>query len=593
MPTQRKSAEKKKEAADAVREELARVVRSKAFRQGERLQRFLHFVTEEALAGRGDQLKEYPIGVDVFGKDTSFDPRMDPIVRVQARRLRMRLQTYYREEGQASELVIEMPKGGYAPTFRTVEAKADRRTLPPALVSRNTVMVATFEDCSGGGSEAAFCAALTSEIMHAVSRLGSVAVVDSSTPRLEGLSPAAVVVTGTVAVAQNVRRITVRMNDAMRGLVIWSEKFDRVRQDSFAVQEEISQHVAEALRAEVMQEGVRGTARVTNLAANNMYVQGRYQIGQRTESGLSKAVEYFQKALEEDPGFALAYAGMADAQLLMSNYGVAAPAELWTKTASNAAQALLLDENSSDVHTTFAHVKAIQDWDWAASEQEFRKAISLDPRNPQAHHWYAMSCLSPTGRLDEALQEIQIAQTLDPISSIISRDMAQILHFRREYDRALEQCDYTIEQNPHFSAAYWTLGLVQEQRGEQEESIAAMQRAVELSPPNPRVMGALARTYIMVGRKREGIDILDELIEMSRHRYISPFELSLIYFSLGRMDEGFCELDRAFQHRCFELITLTSDPRFDPVRKDERYRTLFRKLNLPQRPEAAAATGAA
>lgn len=576
-----KSKEVKGQSEEVIRKELANVIHSKSFRQGERLQRFLQFIVEEALSGRGDQLKEYPIGVDVFGKDTSFDPRMDPIVRVQARRLRMRLQTYYREEGQSSEIVIELPKGGYNPTFRNVGAKAERRTLPPALVSRNTATVLPFEDCSPAGTEHSFCNALTSEVIFAISRLGSIVVVDSAIAHAEGISPAAVSVAGTVAVSNGIRRITVRLTDTVRGHVLWTDKFDRAMDNNFSVQEDVSAHIAEALKAELLQD-VNRSARAENLAAHNMYLQGRYQLAQRTESGLKKSLEYFQKSMEEDPGFAPAYAGMADAQLIMLNYGVAAPTELWTKVASNAAHAVMLDEDSSEARTTFAHVKAIQDWDWTASEQEFRRAISLNPRNPFAHHWYAISCLTPTGRMDEALQEIQIAQSLDPISSIIARDMAQILHFRREYDRALEQCDYTIEQNPHFSAAYWTLGLVQEQRGELEESIAAYQRAIELSPPNPRVMGSLARTYIIVGRKREGLQILEELEEMSQQRYISPFELALIYFALHRMDDGFRELDLAFQHRCFELITLRSDPRFDPVRKDERYQVLFNKLGLPQ-----------
>ena len=191
-----------------------------------------------------------------------------------------------------------------------------------------------------------------------------------------------------------------------------------------------------------------------------------------------------------------------------------------------------------------------------------------------------MSCLVTLGRLDEALQELTIAQGLDPVSSIISRDMAQISHFRREYDRALEQCDHTIEQNPHFAAAYWTLGLVQEQRGEMEEAIAAFQRAIELSPPSPRIVGALARTYAIMGRKQEALRLLKDLNELSKKRYISPFELALIYFSLKRMDEGFERLELAFQHRCFELITLRIDPRFDDVRADPRFQALFSQLGL-------------
>lgn len=240
--------------------------------------------------------------------------------------------------------------------------------------------------------------------------------------------------------------------------------------------------------------------------------------------------------------------------------------------------AVLLDDESSEAHTSLAHVKAIQDWDRSASEQELRRAIRLNLRNSMAHHWYGMSCLVPLGRLDEAMQELLTAQSLDPVSSIISRDGAQISHFQRNYKEALEQCDYTIEQNPHFPAAYWTLGLVQEQRGELEEAIAAIQRAIELSPPAPRIVGSMARLYALVGRKQDSLRLLNDL---APKRNVSPFELALTYFALGRKDEGFVRLAKAFEDRCFELITIRKDPRFDEVRSDPRFIALLSQLGLP------------
>jgi serine/threonine-protein kinase len=174
-----------------------------------------------------------------------------------------------------------------------------------------------------------------------------------------------------------------------------------------------------------------------------------------------------------------------------------------------------------------------------------------------------------------------LAQALDPISSIIARDIAVVHYYRRDYELALEQCDHTIEQNPHFSPAYWTLGLVQEQRGDYDEAIAAFQRAIQLSPPSPRILGALGRTFARAGRQEEALRILRELDELAKKRYISPFELALIYFALKRTDEGFERLTKAYQDRCFELITIRIDPRFDSVMKDQRFADLFRQLQLP------------
>jgi serine/threonine-protein kinase len=260
---------------------------------------------------------------------------------------------------------------------------------------------------------------------------------------------------------------------------------------------------------------------------------------------------------------------------------VAPPSEVWTKVATASTSAVLLDEDSTEAHTSLAHLKAAQDWDWTGAEQEFVRAIKLNPRYSTAHHWFAMSCLAPLGRLSEALEELLLAQALDPISSIVARDIAVIHYYQREYDLALDQCDHTIEQNPHFSLAYWTLGLVQEQRGDFEEAIAAFQRAIQLSPPSPRILGALGRTLAMAGREDEAIQIMKELDELSLKRYISPFDLALICFALKRDEEGFERLGKAYADRCFEVITIKVDPRLEKESKDPRFKALFQQLRLP------------
>ena len=545
------------------------------------------FIVEETLAGRGDRLKEYLVGVDVFGKDVNFDPRMDPIVRVQARRLRIRLASYYQDEGHSDQVIIELPKGGYAPVFRSSEAVPAKKPLSAALFSRNTVMVLPFADNSPAGDLEYFCQGLSQEIIHSLSKMNSLVLLSADkaaeSPEMGNNQGAGMVISGSIRKSRDILRITTHLTDAVRGCYLWSDSIDRKLDDSFAIQEEIAQTICKSLRVELSGGGNRiGVKSPTeNLAAHNMYLQGRYHLSQRTEQGLRKALEFFEKALQENPRLAQAYSGLADAHGLLSHYGVAPPAEVWTKTASNAAMGVLLDEESAETHTSLAHIKSAQDWDWGAAEQEFQRAISLDPRYATAHHWYAISCLAPLGRLDQSLEEMLLAQALDPISSIIARDIAVVHYYRRDYELALEQCDHTIEQNPHFSPAYWTLGLVQEQRGDFDEAIAAFQRAIQLSPPSPRILGALGRTFARAGRQEEALRILRELDELAKKRYISPFELALIYFALKRTDEGFERLTKAYQDRCFELITIRIDPRFDSVMKDPRFADLFRQLQLP------------
>ena len=293
-----------------------------------------------------------------------------------------------------------------------------------------------------------------------------------------------------------------------------------------------------------------------NLAARNLYLQGRYHLNQRTEEGLQKAVDFFEKALVEDAQFALAHSGLADALGLLAHYGVLGPADVWAKAASSAASAVMLDGHSAEAHTSLAHVRATQDWDWAGAEREFQRAIQLNPRYPTAHHWYAMSCLVPMGRLDEALEQMLLAQSLDPVSSIIARDVAVIHCYRRDFDAALEQCDQTIELNPHFAPAYLTLGLIQEQRKDFDESAAAFSRAVDLAPHSPRMHAALARTLALSGRLDQAPSRARRARSAAATRYVSPFEFVAVYFALGEAGKGFRWLAKACDDRCFELLAL-------------------------------------
>ena len=230
--------------------------------------------------------------------------------------------------------------------------------------------------------------------------------------------------------------------------------------------------------------------------------------------------------------------------------------------------------------TTLAHVKAVQDWDWLGAEREFQLAIGLAPGYATAHHWFAMSCLVPLGRLDEALQEMVLAQSLDPVSSIVARDLAVLHLYRRDLEAALEQCDHTIELNPHFSPAYWTLGLIQELRHDLDESTAAVHRAIDLAPNSPRMQAALARALALSGKRDQATAILKKLEERAKQRYVSPFDFACIRFALGQRDLGFDWLTRACRDRCFEMGALRFDPKLDVVRADRRLEAIAKQVGL-------------
>jgi len=565
----------------AVRQQLDRILGSLTFQQVDRLKRFLTFITIEALSGRRDQLKEYVIGVQVFEKEDSFDPRTDPIVRVQARRLRARLVSYYRDAGHNDDIVIELPKGGYAPVFkrRFGAGLSAPRSLGAALVSRNTVSILPFADNSAQGNLDYFCRSLRQEIVDHLARLPGLRVLAWDEAGLKP-SDAAMIVTGAVRSSGDAVRVSVQLIDRASGCYLWSESLNGTIADALAMHENAARAVVMRLQSEIA-AGESGGRRVAeNLAAHNLYLQGRYHLNQRTEDALRKAVDFFEKAIVEDAQYALAYSGLCDAYGLLGHYGAVGPADVWTKTTSAAASAVMLDGNSAEAHTSLAHVKSTQDWDWAGAEREFQRAISLNARYPTAHHWYAMSCLAPMGRLDEALDEMLLAQSLDPVSSIIVRDVAVIHFYRRDFDAALDQCDHTIELNPHFSLAYLTLGLIQEQRQDFDEAAAAYQRAIALSPQTPRMHAVLARTYALSGKRKQATAILRKLEELAETRYVSPFEFAVIEFALAHADAGFQWLNKACQDRAFELLTLKVDPRFDALHEDHGFSSVTRQMGL-------------
>jgi serine/threonine-protein kinase len=570
------------------REQLDRVLASATFRQVDRLKRFLSFVVSETLDGRGDQLKEYVIGVQVFDKDSSFDPRADPIVRVQARRLRARLVRYYREEGGSDVVLIELPKGGYTPVFKNRDGLGSgRRSTAPTLAGQNTIAVLPFADHSATHDLGYFCEGLRHETIHRLAKLEALRVlaIQPVEPAPTGPSDyanrVAMLLTGAVRTSGDRLRVTVHLVDTGTASYLWSESIDAALADIFAAQDAVADAVIRTLEPRLIDASQRRPRRpAENLAARNLYVQGRYHLNQRTDESLHKAVDFFERAIVEDAQIALAHSGLADAHSLLAHYGVRQPVLAWATAASSAAAAVMLDAHSAEARTSLAHVKATQDWDWEGAEREFRMAIGFDPRYATAHHWYATSCLVPLGRLDDALEELRIAQSLDPVSSIVARDLALIHAYRRDFEAGLEQCDHTIELNPHFSPAYWALGVIQEQRRDLDEAIAAFQRAIDLSPHSPRMHAALGRTLALSGKKALALASLRKVETLAKQRYVSPIEFAAIRFALDQPELGFRWLNRACEDRAFDVLALKVDPRFQTLKDDARMQEIFRHVGL-------------
>jgi TolB-like protein len=407
----------------AIRQQIEHIVSSAAFRTSDRLKHFLTFVAGQALQGQADSLKEYAIGVHVFGREMAFDPRTDPVVRVQARRLRARLEKYYREEGQHDEVVVDLPKGGYAPVFRRREVTAASPAADAAAVQLNTIAVQPFVDLTPGREAEMFCLGLTTEVIRRLTRLKDLKVT-ASPPASSAVATMAI--DGVLRRAADGLRLTVNLVNGRSGCYECSESIPIDAIDTFAAQDLAAETMVERLKP-YLAGGKPGQRRLTeNLTARNLCKQGLYHLEQRTDESLERAADLFERAVIEDAQYSLAHSGLSDAYSLLGSYGLRPSTSMVTMAMSSAATAVMLDSESAQARTSLAHAKARAHWNWMEAELEFQRAIKLDPANATSHHWYARCCLVPLGRLDEARDHVLLAHSLDPVSSIIAREVASI-----------------------------------------------------------------------------------------------------------------------------------------------------------------------
>lgn len=580
---------------ESIRAHLDHVLESEIFRCTDRLKRFLRHIVEQTLQGRFENLKEYALGTGVFDRKESFDPRIDPIVRVEAGRLRSRLKQYYDGPGMADSLRIELPKGSYVPVFAGPEIAPAAKASPVAhaLAPATHLLVLPFADHSPNRDQEYFCDGMTEELINALTRVTALRVVaQSSALRLKLEVPdirelgeqlrVGTIVQGSVRKSGQRVRITVQVIAVENSSYIWSDTYDRQLKDVFAVQEEISRAVVQALRVRLHddQQDLLGKRYTDNIEAYTLYLRGRQQWNLRSEAGLRSAIEFFQQAIAADPSYALAYAGLADSYSLLGNYGLSLPTAVRASARETAGKALEIDSTLAEAHTSLAHVRATYDWDWEGAEREYEMAISLNPGYATAHHWYAMTMLAPVGRLDESIVEIRRAEELGPISLSISRDYAIILTHRREYNIAIEQCRRTLSLDPNFYSAYWALGMVYEAAGMLTDALAAFQTAVDISGGVPRMWAALGRCHALAGNRTAALKILASLHSLAEERYVSPFDSALIYMGLGETEQAFAWLEKVYAIRSYELVPIRVDPRFDSLRTERRFSSLLERMGL-------------
>jgi TolB-like protein/Tfp pilus assembly protein PilF len=373
--------------------------------------------------------------------------------------------------------------------------------------------------------------------------------------------------------------VAAELVDVADGSLIWGGQYRRRSGDIFDVQEEITREIVEGLRLKLTGEDQKRLTKRSSInpEANQAYLRGRYHLNKYTNEEIKKAIRYFNQAIEMDPDFALAYAGLADSYYRLSNVYLL-PSEAMAKARRSAMKALEIDDAIAEAHASLASIGAYYDWDWALAEQEFKRAIELAASFATAHQRYAMF-LAAMGRLDEALEHMDTAQGLDPLLPLINTGIGWIHLMARRYEQAIEECQKAFELAPQLVPAHNLFGIIYEQKGMFEEAIAEFQKA-QLLDDAPMILALLGRAFASAGKKDEARQVLEELKLKSGQRYVSPYLLALIYTALGERDEAFAWLQKTYDDRNEMLVWLKVDIRLDALRLDPRFTALLQRAGF-------------
>jgi TolB-like protein/Flp pilus assembly protein TadD len=388
------------------------------------------------------------------------------------------------------------------------------------------------------------------------------------------------VLMGRVRQMGDALNVQVDLVDASTGAQLWGVAYDRKISDTLAVKQDIAREITEKLRLRLTGDEQKQLVKrdTKNAEAYELYLKGRYDWTKRTAHSLKRAIELFQQAVDKDPNYALAYVGLADCYLLLTEYADAPASETVALAKAFDQHALEIDASLAEARTSLAYAH-MNLWEWAEAEREFKRAISLNPNYPTAHQWYNLY-LRSMGRFDEAMVEIRRAQELDPLSPIINSNLAALYLMKRDANSAIEQCQKTIEIDPNFSIPHDLLGSAYLRQGRYAESISELGKAVELSGRGARQLASLGYCYAISARRTEAVAVLKELEENFSKRAAGAGYIAEVYAGLGEKEQAFAWLERGVRARGILLVDLRWNVRFDPLRNDPRYADLVRRMGL-------------
>ena len=565
--------------ATAVRAALARIAASKAFVRSERLIEFLRFTAEESLAGRGSKLKEYVIGVEVYGRPADYNPKIDSIVRSEAARLRAKLGEYYASEGKRSSIKIVYPKGGYVPLFEVPSETEERQT--------STIAVLPFINTSGVAETDYFGDGLTDDLIAALATLANLRVIArTSVFQFKGKAldvrdighrlNATAIVEGTVRTCQNRVRVTAQLVDVETGAHLWAQTYERELRDIFAIQVDITRALAASLAQELAP--TRATFHPPDPEAHRLYLKGRYHFQRWTLEDVNRSITFFEQAIARDPNYAPAWAGVGDSHNILAYWDVAAERN-FTLAERALLRALELDPESLQAQTIYAVNLAGYRWQWKESELRFRRLIAKG--HTPAYAMFAIACLTPQNRLEEATLLLRQGLELDPLFLGGQVHLGRVLYLRGQYEAARCELESTLELDPDFREAHWQLALTHEATGEFERALASFGRALAVSGDSPGAWGSLGHCYGKAGRLSEAKRYL-EMVDNLADRQAALPALALIYAGLGETEAALEYLEHCCLRRSSMILRLTTDPRLAALRGEARFHKLLSKFGLKQ-----------
>ena len=464
------------------------------------------------------------------------------------------------------------------------------RNRPPPQI--HSLAVLPLESLSSDPSQDYFADGMTDELITNLGQISALRVISRTSvmpykrtrrrlSEIAGELNVDAVVEGTVLRSGDRVRITAQLIQVSSDKHIWSDSYEGDVRDTLALQNRVARAIADQIRINLtpQEQAALKNVRVVNPEAYEAYLKGRYFWNKRTTDGLRKAKDYFEQAIAKDPGYAQAYSGLADTYALLGDwmYAVLPPTGALPKAKAAATKAVELDNTLSEAHTSLAFTLDLYDWDWASAGREYLRAIAQNPGYATGHHWYAWH-LIVLGRDTEAIAEMKKAQDLDPLSLIISADMAEVLLIGRRYEESIQQSRKTIEMDPNFAVAHYQLGQAYVQKQMFNEAVAELQKAVALSGGSSTCTSNLAYAYAVSDRRSEALKLLKDLKNRSDPSFSNASEIALVYAGLGQKDQAMSWLEKAYQERFNPSVLMR--PAFDPLRSDPRFQDLLRRIGL-------------